>query len=222
MHSDALAPSRPQERHTRTFNLLALSIAAAIGTAAPLPAVAQTSGAGAATAQTSEQRQYNIQGGPLDAVLNRFALEAGIDLSVSSELTRGEFSPGLTGQYSVNQALQRLLAGSGLTYRFTGTNTVTLAKAAAQEGDGPVQLGPMTVTARRVETPISSIPGAVTVIDRAQIEEQQKVTRDVGRILEHTVPGFIGSNPTRQQPTTIRGRSALVLINGVPQNQQLR
>lgn len=41
------------------------------------------------------------------------------------------------------EALRRLLAGTGLSYRFTDADTVTLV--AAQEGDGPLQLGPIMV-----------------------------------------------------------------------------
>ncbi|MGJ3256566.1 MAG: TonB-dependent siderophore receptor [Alcanivorax sp.] len=125
--------------------LLSLAIAAALGTGAPMPALSQTGDAGATSIQSSQQRQFNIKGGPLDAVLNRFALEAGIDLSVSTDLTRGKTSQGLLGEYSVEQALRTLLADSGLSYRFAGENQVTLV--AAQAGRGPIQLDPIKVEA---------------------------------------------------------------------------
>ncbi|MFN2361118.1 MAG: TonB-dependent receptor domain-containing protein [Marinobacter sp.] len=171
MHSEVLAPSRPKKHHTRVFNLLALSIAAAIGTAAPLPALSQTSESGAATAQASEQRQYNIQGGPLDAVLNRFALEAGIDLSVSSEFTQGKTSPGLNGQYSVNEALRQLLMSSGLSYRFTGVDTVTLERVAVGSADRPQWLSPLVIT--------PPLEGAVQDQERYdRVEPTSRLTRE--------------------------------------------
>lgn len=141
--------SRLTSRRTQPHILLSLAIAA-LGVAAPTPTPAQTGDPGAATEQTGEQRQYDIEGGRLDAVLNQFALAAGVDLSVSTDLTRGKTSPGLLGQYSVEQALRTLLAGSGLSYRFAGENRVTLL--ARQQGGNPLQLAPINVSAAAERT----------------------------------------------------------------------
>jgi hypothetical protein len=43
--------------------------------------------------------------------------------------------------------LQRLLAGSGLSYRFTDATTVTLERTVAQEAS-PVPLAPVTMTGK--------------------------------------------------------------------------
>ncbi|MGA1810300.1 MULTISPECIES: TonB-dependent siderophore receptor [Sphingobium] len=48
------------------------------------------------------------------------------------------------GTMSAAEALSRILARSGLTYRFTGANSVTL-EAAPEAADGAVQLGPVRV-----------------------------------------------------------------------------
>lgn len=143
MRSVVPALPRPEKDRTNNLSLLALGIAVAIGTAAPVTGMAQ---AGNATEQASEQRRYNIAGGPLDTVLNRFALASGIELSVSSELTRGKTSDGLEGSYSVVEGLRSILAGSGLDYRFTGTDSVTLT--AGQDGQ-PRQLEPILVESAR-------------------------------------------------------------------------
>jgi iron complex outermembrane recepter protein len=88
------------------------------------------------------------------------------------------------------------------------------------QNDGAIQLGTVTVTARRVETPISNIPGSVSVVDGEVLDEQVTIARDARQILNRTVPGFRdfhnGSGPV------LRGRTALVLINGVPVNEFLR
>jgi len=173
---------QPRTHRPQTCALLALAIAAALGIGAPMPVLAQIGDSSEASAQASEPRQYTIEGGPLDAVLNRFALAADIDLSVSTDLTRGKSSPGLQGRYSVERALRTLLAGSGLGYRFAGENRVTLV--AAQEGDGPVRLGPIRVggeaasgagpvegfraeassSATNVDAPLIETPATVNVI----------------------------------------------------------
>jgi len=103
----------------------------------------QTGSAPAAQAQADDVRQYDIPAGPLSEVLTRFSTESGIFLGGATDLAEGKGSPGLQGQYSVEQALRTLLAGSGLSYLFAGENRVTLV--AAQAGDGPLRTGPILV-----------------------------------------------------------------------------
>jgi len=167
---------------------------------------------------------------PLADAIVAFNAQTGVRIVAPAAVVSGRSSAPVSGTLAAAQALDAMLAGTGLDYTTAPSGDVILAQAETGEpvpldaigADGPARLGPLTVTARRTEQSLSTIPGAVTVVDRAQIEEQLKTTRDVGRILEQTVPGFIGASGGSSQPTTIRGRSALVLVNGVPQNQQLR
>ena len=94
----------------------------------PVSALAQT------VAQT---RSYNIPAGSLPAALNRFAETSKMQLVYSGETTRGLNSPGLSGTYTPEQALEVLLGGTGLTYRFTSASTVTIEnpEAPASIGD---------------------------------------------------------------------------------------
>jgi len=103
----------------------------------------QTRSAPAARADADDVRQYDIPAGPLAEVLTRFSTESGVFLGGATDLAEGKTSPGLQGQYSVEQALRTLLAGTGLSYRFAGENRVTLV--AAQAGDGPLRTGPILV-----------------------------------------------------------------------------
>ncbi len=59
-------------------------------------------------------RSYSVAAGPLNEALNQFARQAGITLAATPEQTQGKSSPGLQGNYSVEQGLSTLLAGSGL------------------------------------------------------------------------------------------------------------
>jgi len=224
--------SRPTSRRARPRTLLSLAIAAALGAAAPLPALAQTGGAPQPAAQPSDQRQFNIQGGPLDAVLNRFALEAGIDLSVSTDLTRGKTNPGLQGPYSVEQALRTLLAGSGLSYRFASKNRVTLV--ATQAGGGPMLLDPIQVTgwstsvtegyrptrltsATKTDSFITDIPMTVSVVSADVIEDQNATS--VAEALKNTASVEASANFANvsvQEEFTVRGfENSFVNVNGM-------
>ena len=63
------------------------------------------------------------------------------------------------------------------------------------------------------------MPRSVTVIDREQIQQQRQLTNNLPDILGQLVPGL--GPPTLQNSTrnlSLRGRSALILIDGVPQN----
>ncbi|CAI8755035.1 TonB-dependent siderophore receptor [Pseudomonas chlororaphis] len=91
-------------RHAVRVALLSSALGAA------LPCLAQTAETGAASLSHS----YNIPGGALNDVLNRFAREAGITLSMTPAQLQGRQSAGLKGEYSTDQALGQLLNGSGL------------------------------------------------------------------------------------------------------------
>lgn len=143
MHSAHSTVSRSGKRHT-ALSPLALSIAIALGVGTPMTVVAQ-SGQSGSTGQASEQRQYDIDAGPLGKVLNRFALDAGIELSFAPELTAGKDSSGLQGQHSVDEGLRSILSGTGLNHRFTGDGQITLVKAT--ENDEPAMLSPVLVKA---------------------------------------------------------------------------
>ena len=79
------------------------------------------------------------------------------------------------------------------------------------------------VTATRIETPTSSLPHTVTIVDRARIEARVAASDDVASLLEQTVPGF---SPSLKKMTgrgeTLRGREPLYTVNGVSQATPLR
>lgn len=84
----------------------------------------------------------------------------------------------------------------------------------------PVELAAVEVVATtRTTTPVTQIPGSVTVVSREEIANEQVTAERIEEILSRKVPGF---NPTNRGLRQIRGRTAQVFINGVPANEQLR
>ncbi|MGE0642287.1 MAG: TonB-dependent siderophore receptor [Nitrospira sp.] len=77
---------------------------------------------------------FDIPAQPLGAALNAFADITGWQVSVPSELVSGLNASGISGTYQPEEALQALLAGTGLTYRLTGTNAVLLIPGQATSG----------------------------------------------------------------------------------------
>ncbi len=75
------------------------------------------------------------------------------------------------------------------------------------------------VSATRSETSIAAIPGSVQVIDENQIRQQAGAGRRVADILGQLVPGISPSSGGMSNfGQTLRGRSTLILIDGVSQN----
>ena len=81
----------------------------------------------------------------------------------------------------------------------------------------------VTVTAARVATPTAALPTSVTVLDGETLDAQAALTRNLHTILGKTLPGFGLSRESESNfGQNLRGRGMLVLLDGVPQNFELR
>ncbi|WP_018693630.1 TonB-dependent receptor [Algicola sagamiensis] len=79
------------------------------------------------------------------------------------------------------------------------------------------------VTATRYAKEPHKSPGAISVIQQEELAQQFSISDDVSDLLGKLVPGM---TPSRQklsnQGENLRGRTALILVDGVPQNNPLR
>ncbi|CAD5110436.1 TonB-dependent receptor [Zestomonas carbonaria] len=91
--------------------------------------------------------ELDVPAQSLDAALTNFAEQANVRLLYDAALTRdGRIAPALKGDYSVTEGLQRLLQGSGLTYRMDADGTVTLVPQPEEQGS--LELGVTTISGR--------------------------------------------------------------------------
>lgn len=80
----------------------------------------------------------------------------------------------------------------------------------------------VVITAGRKMEYISKIPSSVTVINQKQIQEQLTFTTDVSQIIGNLVPGLsVSNNKSTNSGQTLRGRTVLVLVDGIPQSTPL-
>ncbi len=107
---------------------------------------------GAALAQmTSEEAQlsrtvaFNIAPQSLASALMALGRQGGLQVVVDAPAVSGLLSSGLTGSMTVEPALQQVLAGSGLSYRFTNANTVAIERPGTVVAPGVTQLDPVNV-----------------------------------------------------------------------------
>ncbi|MGQ3124799.1 secretin and TonB N-terminal domain-containing protein, partial [Variovorax sp.] len=208
----AFRPSAARPPAQRSLNIAlrhALMVLALGGLAgAGLPAFA----AGAASLDVATPRAYDIPAGPLGRTLSTFAVGSGIALSFDPALTQGRSSPAVSGRFTAREAMNRLLAGSGLQVVARTDGSYTLgrieagAAAGAQAGVGT--LAPVTVTAdadRNITTEgsgsyttpataaatglslsLRDTPQSVTVLTRQQIDDQNLLS--LGQAMK-SVPG---------------------------------
>lgn len=187
-------------------------------------------------AEDASRRSYQVPAGSLSAALTRFAGLAGVNLSVDPALVGGRSSPGLAGEFAVEEGFARLLQGSGLQLQPVGEQAYILTPA--PEGSS-LQLAPTSIlgatggadgevyaggqVARRgtqgllgskdfMETPFS-----MTTYTSEVIENQQ--ARTLGDLIAND-PSVRATNPAggRYEQFTIRGLSLFnsdVAYNGL-------
>ncbi|HVY13788.1 MAG TPA: TonB-dependent receptor, partial [Rhodopila sp.] len=116
----------------RLATALALSTALGWTSVSLCPALAQTVGQGRPV-------RVEIPAEPLDSAIRTLIQQTGLQVAYPASLSQGKRSANVSGTYAPSDALSRVLAGTGLNYRFTGANTVTLEPAAATQ-DGATTL----------------------------------------------------------------------------------
>lgn len=100
---------------------------------------------------------------------------------------------------------------------------IALCLPATAMAEEVVNMGELVVTAQRGNTSLKDSAQKVMVIGRQAIQEQLLVNGDTSQALSKLIPGY---GPASGQMSTngenLRGRSALYLIDGVPQSNPMR
>lgn len=167
----------------RTAPLALAAHLAMAGLAANLIAVAPARAADVATA-------YDISAGPLNAALHRFVAQSGVFVAADGALTEGRSSPGLQGRYAPAEALQRLLAGTGLE--------------GLRQGDGSFALRKVPAVPVKVEATVSANETVLPVVKVTAPAEREGATSPVaGYVAKRSTTGMKTETPTREVPQSI-------------------
>jgi len=94
-------------------------------------------------AQAVERRSFDIPAQPLQSALIAFGQQAGRQVAADGAGVRGVASPGVHGTMSVDEALRRLLAGTGFTFDSAAGSTIAVQRIAP--AGGAMQLDPVQV-----------------------------------------------------------------------------
>ncbi len=82
---------------------------------------------------SSQVQRFDIAPGPLSEVLPRFARAAGLTFTLSTDSIGTITSPGVSGTFTIQDALGQVLKGTGVTFRFTATTAVAFELRAVSE-----------------------------------------------------------------------------------------
>tara|TARA_R110002049_G_scaffold53521_3_gene149662 strand:- start:3883 stop:6267 length:2385 start_codon:yes stop_codon:yes gene_type:complete len=140
---------------------------------------------------------------------------------------------GTTTDYNGNYELPNIKEGTwDVTFRMLGYQTETKKVAFAQGNaialtiilkEDLSSLDEVVVSASRRSEYLSEIPASVSVVNQAKLQEFSNSTSNISEILEFTVPGLAVSTGTFSNwGQTLRGRSLLVMVDGIPQSTPLR
>lgn len=164
-------------------------LSAGMATITALPMSAYATDAASVTLNT--RKSFDIPPGPLESVLNRFGREAGVLISVQTDILGGFRSDGIKGIYNVREALPLLLNGTDLIGVIDGNAVIVQRKAGSSSSSVETTLPAVTVTtafgsategtgayaARKLslgkgDQSLREIPQSITVMSRQRIEDQ--------------------------------------------------
>lgn len=118
-----------------------------------------------------QQRQtLHIPAGPLGKTLAEFAAESGMALSINPELTVGLTSSPVSGLYSRQDALRRMLQGSNLEVIQRQDGTYTLQKV-SEKASEITELPLVTVNGEKIQRSLNSTLSSVAVTTKKDIEQ---------------------------------------------------
>lgn len=182
-------PARRARARLLAFGLLGSTCL--VTTFWPMPARAQ--------AQAGRDVTFNIAAGPLSSALAAFGRQSGLQITYAPEVAAGKRSPGLSGRIPLDQAMARILQGTGLAYSFAGPTTVAIvsvaemgAAAAGEASDGAIALDAIDVSGARAAADLPfETPGSTNFISGQELERFPGLT--AGSIFQGT-PGVISGS----------------------------
>lgn len=154
----------------------------------------------------------DIPAGDLKPALDRYAQQTGVQLLYRTDDVQGRRSNGVQGRLDAHQALDALLAGTGLAIRRDNGSVVIFREAAVPAAAAPAdaasrdtELNTVTVTAQKRAQSAQDVPIAMTALSARSLESHRvQNLQDVARL----TPGLLVSSFSQSSPTiAIRGVS---------------
>ena len=169
-------------------------------------AVAIAGSAYVAQASAQEQTLYTLDlpAGTLTQSLNALARQTKLNLSADPALLNGHSAPAISGRYSIEKALERILSGTQLQATKTPKGGYSITRASQNEtaaletlivkgrqerfGDSPIEPGGFKAeyqtTATKMAIPLKETPQAISVVTHDFLDA--RMARDLSSAVEIT------------------------------------
>ena len=142
--------------HQLRMSALAVAISMALTSS---PALAQQ-------IQNSSTQQVSLSSQNLDQALIQWANTYNTQLVVDQSIVKGLQAPTVSGKYTARQALNLLLAGSGLQVLESNGNYVVTKPALSSNPNNAPKLSSVVVSASGFEQDLAQAPASISVISR--------------------------------------------------------
>ncbi|MDD2137677.1 TonB-dependent siderophore receptor [Pseudomonas kurunegalensis] len=178
----------------------------------------------AMSAQGREKVNVDLPAAPLGEAINALAQQSSVQVIFASDLGAGRNAPAVKGRFTPEQALQTLLKGSGLQVQAKDERTFVIVAQGAPASSPvtqsvPVEMAQMEITASRTSSSLVSATRQSTVLEHEQLQELRQGSDSLATVLAKAIPGMSDSSRTiTEYGQTLRGRSMLVMVDGVPLN----
>ncbi|OAI02809.1 TonB-dependent receptor [Methylomonas methanica] len=160
------------------------------------------------------KRHFDIPAQSLATALQQLSAQSGTAMLYAEQSAAGKTSPALQGEYTLEDAIRRLLIGSGLIHSINADGTVTLKPG---DGSSATTLGAVTVvgkalyetdpyssdyqrlsssTATKTDTPIMQTPMSIKVVPQQVLKDQQVISIDQAL---RNVSGVIGGSDANRE-----------------------
>ena len=142
----------------------------------------------AAWIQEGQTFHFDIAEGLLGTALPEFERISGLHVMLSKSGIENLLSPGARGEHTAAKALEQVLADTGVMFRYSASNTVTLDLIPISETVDVTTNAPgILISSPKYTEPLSNVPQTIEVIPR-EVMAQQGVTT-LSEVLRN-VPGI--------------------------------
>ena len=164
-----------------------------------------TAAAMVATTAWAQSKTFDVPAQPASTGVAEFARQADVQILISAKDAEGHRTNELHGAYSVQDGLNRLLAGSGLVVRRTPTGALVVVNETATDSSSPTAVQEIVVTGTHIR---GSAPAgsSLTTYGREDIDQSGAATlEDFARIVPENFAStdqLTNNNLTSQFSTT--------------------
>ena len=134
-----MAPARGGARYARNIATILLLTTVLTGSVLVDSAAAQ--------GKRSKQQTYSIPAQPLSSTLIQLSKTSGLQVFVDDRVAAGVRGKAVQGTLTAEAALARLLAGSGLTTKFVGNNTISVVEPGSLDPASVAESGSLLLDA---------------------------------------------------------------------------